>query len=181
MTGPRRVVGGVFGRRGVAVLVGVSLFGGDFGDGGSRGGLVDDGFAGGVGGDEGLNGDVVDGAGGAAADLVDQRGRVVAEERVGAAGEGEVAGRFGGVHRGECVAQRDALVEGGEGAQLDPAAQGGLADQQAVLPAPTSPVTTPRARSLMHQEIRATASAWAVCRCSMPGAKARPKGIRVKP
>ena len=39
-----------------------------------------------------------------------------------------------------------------------------------VLPAPTSPVTTPRARWLMHQPIRATASAWAVCRCSICGA-----------
>jgi hypothetical protein len=36
---------------------------GDFGDGGACGCLVDDGFAGGVGGDEGGDGEVVDGAG----------------------------------------------------------------------------------------------------------------------
>ena len=39
------------------------LFGGDFGDCGSGGGFVDDRFLGGVGGDEGLDGEVVDGAG----------------------------------------------------------------------------------------------------------------------
>jgi hypothetical protein len=52
----------------------------DLGDRGAGGGLVDDGLAGGVGGDEGLDGEVVDGSGGAAADLVDQGGGVVAEE-----------------------------------------------------------------------------------------------------
>jgi len=36
---------------------------GGFGDGGAGGALVDDSFAGGVGGDEGLEGEVVDGAG----------------------------------------------------------------------------------------------------------------------
>src|ERR1035437_2563994 len=50
-----------------------------------------------------------------------------------------------------------------------------------VLPAPTSPVTTPRARSLTHQLIRARASAWLVWRCSIWGARALPKGIRVNP
>ncbi len=52
---------------------------------------------------------------------------------------------------------------------------------EAVLPAPTSPVMTPIERSLMHQVMRATASLWAAWRCSMPGARSRPKGIRVNP
>ena len=43
-----------------------------FRHGGARGGLIDDGFAGGVGGDEGLEGEVVDGAGGAAGSGVDE-------------------------------------------------------------------------------------------------------------
>ena len=40
-----------------------------------------------------------------------------------------------------------------------------------VLPAPTSPVITPMRRSAMHQPMRATASSWAVWRCSMAGAE----------
>jgi hypothetical protein len=38
----------------------VWLFGGDLGDGGAGGGLIDDALVGGVGGDEGLQGEVVD-------------------------------------------------------------------------------------------------------------------------
>ncbi len=50
-------------------------------------------------------------------------------------GEGEVvvdvaSGLLGG-HAGHGVADGDALVEGGEDAELDPAAQGGLADEEA--------------------------------------------------
>ena len=46
------------------IVVGVSLlFGGDFGDGGAGGGFVDDVAAGGVRGDECLNGEVVHGSG----------------------------------------------------------------------------------------------------------------------
>ena len=56
-------------------------------DGGVGGFLVDDGFACGVGGDEGLDGEVVDGAGVAACGGVDEGDGVVAEEGVGAAGE----------------------------------------------------------------------------------------------
>ena len=60
---------------------------------------------------------------------------VVGEQGVGAAGEGEmvgdVAGGLGQVHAGQGVAQGDALVEGGEGAELDAAAEGGLAHEQA--------------------------------------------------
>ena len=58
------------------------------------------------------------------------------ENRVSAAaGEVEVvaevaAGLLAG-HGGHGVAQRDALVEGGEDAEFDPPSQGGLADQQA--------------------------------------------------
>src|SRR5680860_1212682 len=44
----------------------------DFGDGGSGRGFVDDGFAGGERGDEGLDGEVVDRSGDASADLRDQ-------------------------------------------------------------------------------------------------------------
>jgi hypothetical protein len=58
-----------------------------FRHGGARGGLVDDGFAGGERGEEGLEGEVVDGAGVAAAGLVDQRDGVVGEQGVGAAAE----------------------------------------------------------------------------------------------
>jgi hypothetical protein len=46
----------------------------------------------GVGGDEGLVGEVVDGAGVAAGGGVDERGGVVAEQGVSAAGEFEVVG-----------------------------------------------------------------------------------------
>ena len=44
-----------------------------------------------------------------------------------------------------------------------------------VLPAPTSPVIRPSVRSLMHQVMRAAAWAWDECRCSIPGARSRPK------
>src|SRR6266567_2878462 len=75
---------------------------GGFGDGGAGGLLVDDGFAGGVGGDERLEGEVVDGAGVAAGGGVDEGDGVVAEEGVGAAGEldvvGDVAGCLGAGH-----------------------------------------------------------------------------------
>ena len=33
----------------------------------------------------------------------------------------------------------------------------------------------------MHQLMRAAASAWAACRCSMAGARSRPNGMRVNP
>jgi hypothetical protein len=59
----------------------------------------------------------------------------VVEHGVGAAGELQVMLDIGDglaqVHAVEVVAQRDALVEGGQGAHLDAAAQGGLAQQQA--------------------------------------------------
>ena len=61
---------------------------------------------------------------------------VVAEQRVGPAGELEVvvdvAGGLLGCHAGHGVVDGDVLVEGGEDVELDLAAQGGLADEQAV-------------------------------------------------
>ena len=106
-----------------------------FRHGGARGGLVDDGLAGGEGGEQGLDGEVVDGAGVAAAGLVDQRGGVVGEQGVGASGEGQVVAQVAGGllagHAGHVVADGDALVEGGELAEFEPSAQGGLADEQA--------------------------------------------------
>src|SRR5260370_6978369 len=63
---------------------------GDFGDGGSGGLLVDDGFAGGAGGDEGLGGEGVDGAGGAAGGGVNEGDSGVAEQGAGPARELEV-------------------------------------------------------------------------------------------
>lgn len=50
-----------------------------------------------------------------------------------------------------------------------------------VFPDPTSPVTTPIARLLMHHAMRAAASRWEWCWWSMDGARFRPKGTRVKP
>ena len=64
---------------------GHSSFTVDFDHGHFGGGLVDDGLVGGVGGHEGLEGQVVDRSGQAPAGVVDHRDRVVAEKRVGAA------------------------------------------------------------------------------------------------
>ena len=98
-------------------------------------GFVDDCLVGGVGGDEGLDGEVVHRPGQAAGDLVDQRGRVIAEQRVGPPGQlqvmGNVAAGFGVGHAVHRVAQGDPLVQGGEGAELDPPAQRGLSEEQA--------------------------------------------------
>ncbi len=65
---------------------------GDLGDGGLGGGFVDDAFAVGVGRDQGLDSEVVDRAGDPAGGVVDQRDRVVGEQRVGASCQGEVVG-----------------------------------------------------------------------------------------
>ena len=80
----------------------------------------------------------------------------------------------------------DAAGADGGVAEVDDGVPGGSRAARAartatVLPAPTSPVMTPSACSVMHQLIRATASAWAAWRCSIPGARSRPNGIRVKP
>ncbi len=62
----------------MVALSGWWSFCGDFGDGGAGAGFVDDGFLGGVGGDEGLDGEVVHRPWQASGDLVDQGERVVA-------------------------------------------------------------------------------------------------------
>ncbi|MFG2638899.1 hypothetical protein ACGFX8_35105 [Streptomyces sp. NPDC048362] len=66
---------------------------------------------------------------------MDQCDRVVGEESVGAAGEREVVDQVGGGllagHGRHVVADLDALVEGGQDAELDLVPQGRLADQQA--------------------------------------------------
>ena len=75
-------------------------------------------FPGGVGGDEGLEGEVVDGAGVVASGGVDERDGIVAEKGVGPAGElevvGDVAGGFLAGHGGHGVAQSHPLLQGGE-------------------------------------------------------------------
>src|SRR6266511_1112918 len=58
-----------------------------FGDGGAGGGLVDDAFVGGEGGQQGLQGEVVDRAGVATAGLLQQLGGVVGELGVGSSGQ----------------------------------------------------------------------------------------------
>jgi hypothetical protein len=50
-----------------------------------------------------------------------------------------------------------------------------------VFPAPHSPLITPIACSLMHHDIRATASACAPVGCSIPGARSFPNGILLNP
>ena len=55
---------------------------GDLGDGGAGSLLVDDGLAGGVGGDEGLDGQVVHGARVTTGGGMDQGSRIIAEKRV---------------------------------------------------------------------------------------------------
>jgi hypothetical protein len=90
-------------------------FGGDLGDGGAGGFLVDDGLVGGEGGDKGLHGDVVARSRVAAAGLVDQREGVVGEQGGAAPGRGKVVGvgscRSRRRSLGACVAQPDSLVQ----------------------------------------------------------------------
>jgi hypothetical protein len=117
------------------------------GDGGAGGGFVGDGLAGGVGGEQGVDGQPVDGAGQAAGVGVDGADGVVGEERVGAVGVLEVPPDvslgFGGGQGGgwDVVAELDALVEG----YLKP--RGGLSNSPRVreladggLPTPIGPV-----------------------------------------
>ena len=105
----------VLGRR---VAAARGSFGGDLGDRGAGGRLVDDRLLLCERGDQRGDGEVVDQARQAAGDLVDERDRVVAEQRVRAAGEREVvrdvAGRLGGVEAGDRVADRDPLIQRGE-------------------------------------------------------------------
>src|SRR6266571_5603751 len=108
---------------------------GDLGDRGAGGGLVGDGVPGRAGRDERGDAEVVDGAGKAPAGVVDEGDRVVGEQGVAAAaGQGEVvADVAGGLLAGHAVevgAQAGALIEGGQDAEGEPGAQGGLADEQ---------------------------------------------------
>ena len=68
----------------------------DLGDGGAGALLIDDVLASCHGGDQGLGGQVIDCPGQAAGGVVDERGGVAAEQRVGAAGELEVVGDVSG-------------------------------------------------------------------------------------
>src|ERR1019366_1247712 len=86
---------------------------------GAGGGLVGDGLAGGVGGDEGGGGgEPAGGAGGAAGGVVDERGGVIGEQGVAAAGEAGVMPQVTGClfqgHGLHGVADGDPLVERGE-------------------------------------------------------------------
>src|SRR5215468_1611762 len=120
--------------RGLVLVVswGCSFCRDDFGDGGAGGGFVGEFFAGGEGGDERGEGEVVDGAGFAAAGVVDEGEGVVGEQGAGAAGEFEVVadvgGGVGGGHAGHLVADGDPLAGGGEDAEFDHPPEGGLAD-----------------------------------------------------
>lgn len=95
---------------------------GEFGRGGAGAGFVHDGFAVGVGGEEGMDGQVVDRSRVAAAGVVDEGDRVVGEQGIASADELEVvADVAGGLGCGEAahgVAHGDALVEGGEDPEL---------------------------------------------------------------
>lgn len=106
----------------------------DFGNGCTGGRFIDDGLVGGEGGDEGLERKVVDRARITPAGLMNERDRVVGEQRVVAPGRrqvvAQVAAGLGVGHGWHCVAQPDALVERGEHAEFHPPPQGGLADEQ---------------------------------------------------
>ena len=96
--------------------------------------MVDDRLAVGEGGDQSLNGEVVDRSRKATAGLVDESEGVVAEENVLAAGDGEmvlhIGDGLGQVHAVEVVAEGNPLIERGIRPELQTAAQRGLADQK---------------------------------------------------
>src|SRR5439155_5754481 len=104
-----------------------------FGDGLPGAVVVDQGLAGAGGGDERGDGGVVEGAGEPQAGLVQPRDRVVGEEGVGPADQGQVVAQvLGGlpeVHRRELVADGDALVQGREDPHPQLPGQGRLTDQ----------------------------------------------------
>ena len=114
----------------------VCRVGGFLGDGGAGGLLVGDGLVLGAGGEERGDGEAVDGAGDAAGVRVDDADGIIGEQGVGAAGVGEVrpdvaVGLGGGDRRDrEGVLELHPLVEGGHVADVQAAAQGGLADEQ---------------------------------------------------
>src|SRR6516165_8555393 len=94
---------------------GCSVCRGDFCDGGSGGGVVDEVLAGAGGGDQGGGADVVDGPGFPAGGLVDLGDRVVGDQFGGAAGllkvVADVAGGLAGGHALHLVADGDPLLE----------------------------------------------------------------------
>ncbi|BBY60671.1 hypothetical protein MSAR_38070 [Mycolicibacterium sarraceniae] len=106
-------------------------------------------------------------------------------------GLGGLGGQGGGVEtghppqRGDDVVQHAADPDRGVGQVDDDVAgrieRGGRGPDRDGLTGTDLPVMTPIACWSTHQEIRATASLWPGWRCSIPGARARPKGIRVKP
>lgn len=113
----------------------VASIAGDFHDRGPCRGFVDQGLAVGEGGDQGMHRQVVHGPGQSPAGLVDEGDGVVAEQRVGAAGQPEVvldvAGGLGLIQSGDLVAQRQALIEGGKTAEADPTPEAGLSEDDA--------------------------------------------------
>ena len=82
-----------------------------------------------------MHGKVVDGSGDSPAGLMDQGDGVVAEERIRSAGKADVVlditSGLREVHPLQVVPESDALIEGGEGAQADPATKGWLAQDHA--------------------------------------------------
>ena len=66
--------------------------------------------------------------------VVDQRDRVIGEQRIGPAGDlgvmADVVGGIGWCHSGQRVADRDPLIERCEDTEAQPMPQGGLSDQQ---------------------------------------------------
>jgi len=101
-----------------------------FGDRGSCAGVIDEVLAGG---DERGESEPVDGAGFAAAGLVDVGDGVIGEQRVGSADElevvAEVAGGFIAGHAGYGPARGDALFERGQGTQGHLRRERGLAEK----------------------------------------------------
>jgi hypothetical protein len=102
-------------------------------DRGLRAVQVDDRVLLGVAGDQRLGGEVVQRSWDPAAGAVQQRDRVLGEQRVLAAGQLEVmmqvAGGLGVSHAGQLVADRDPLIQRGERAHPQPLAQGRLTEQ----------------------------------------------------
>ena len=105
-----------------------------FGDGDAGGLLVDDrGLCGECRG-QGVHGEVVHRSGVAAGGVVNQRDRIIGEQRIGPAGDlgvmGDVVGGIGWCYSGQRVADRDPLIERCEDTETQPMPQVGLSDQQ---------------------------------------------------
>lgn len=107
--------------------------GGELGDGALGAGVVDEVEVMSGGSDDGVAGEVVEGAGQAEGGLVETSHGVVGEEGLGAAGEfemmSEVADALAELEGLELEAGGDALVEAGEDAHLETAQEHGLAGE----------------------------------------------------